>query len=66
MKPYGFDGPFDRRKSGGLPRNWKKLTGKKQPSNPSNPQTDSIKSMYRWFKRIARRFGKQQIEEQQE
>lgn len=60
MKPYGFDGPFDRRKSGGWPRMYKKL------SRNSKPQTTSDKSMYRWFKRIARRFSKRQIDEQQD
>lgn len=62
MKPYGFDGPFDRRKSGGWPRMITKLW---HPFK-ERPRSTSEKSMYRWFKRIARRTGKDQIEEQQE
>jgi hypothetical protein len=58
MKPYGFEGPFDMRKSGGWPRMKRKHCKK-------GTQSLSEKSMYRWFKRIARRFGKQQTKEQQ-
>ena len=62
MKPYGFDNPFDQRKSGGWPR----MTRFLGVPERKKPQGSSEKSMYRWFKRIARRFGKQQIEEQSE
>lgn len=57
MKPYMFTNPFDRRKSGGQ---WPKIF-----SGRPNKSRDSVeKSMRRWFKRIARRFSKQQINEQ--
>lgn len=57
MKPYGFfDNPFEIRKSGGWPR---------KAHKPRNQNAAGERATYRWFKRIARRFGKQQIEEQQ-